>query len=45
LNVRPARNALKTVCGKFNHLIDISTFTPSHGTMHGKRVFALPAMP
>jgi hypothetical protein len=50
LDVRPARNALKTVCGQFNHLIDISTFnistfTPSHGTMHGRRVFDLPAMP
>jgi hypothetical protein len=39
LDVLPARNALKTVCGQFNHLIDISTFTPSQRTMHGRRVF------
>jgi hypothetical protein len=45
LDVRPARNALKTVYGQVNHLIDISTFTPNHGTMHGRRVFDLPAMP
>ena len=38
--IRPARNALKLVCGKFNHLIYKSMITPTQNTMHGRRVFA-----
>ena len=41
LDVRPARNALKSVWGKCNHLIYISMFTPTPRTMHGRRVFIL----
>jgi len=37
--IRPARNALKLVGGKFNHLIYKSMITPNQHTMHGRRVF------
>jgi hypothetical protein len=38
-DIRPARNAMKLVRSEFNHLIYISMFTPTHRTMHGRRVF------
>jgi hypothetical protein len=38
--IRPARNALKPVCGKFKRLIYKSMITPTQRTMHGRRVFA-----
>jgi hypothetical protein len=39
LDVRPARNALKLVRGKFNNLIHNSMITLTQRTMHGRRVF------
>jgi hypothetical protein len=39
-DIRPARNALKPVCGKVNHLIYRSMITPTQRTLHGRRVFA-----
>jgi hypothetical protein len=36
---RTARNALKPVGGKFNHLIYKSVITSTQRTMHGRRVF------
>jgi hypothetical protein len=38
-DVRPARNALKLVQGKFNNLIHNSMITLTQRTMHGRRVF------
>jgi hypothetical protein len=38
-DVRPARNALKLVRGKFNNLIHNSMITLTQRTMHGRRVF------
>jgi hypothetical protein len=39
-DIRPARNALKLVQGKFNNLIHNSMITLAQRTMHGRRVFA-----
>jgi len=38
-NVRPARNALETLWGKFNQLIYRSMIRLTQCTMHGRRVF------
>ena len=44
-DVRPARNAWKPVWGQFNHLIYMSMLTPTHRTMHGRRVFIFFSVP
>jgi hypothetical protein len=38
--IRPARNALKLVRGKFNNLIHNSMMSLTQCAMHGRRVFA-----
>jgi hypothetical protein len=39
-DLQPARNALKPVCSKFDHLVYISMITTTQCTMHGRRVLA-----
>ncbi len=41
LDIRPARNALELVRGKFNNFIHNSMFTLTKRTMHGRRVFMI----
>jgi len=43
-NVRPARNALKLVRGKFNNLIHNSMIMLTQRTMHGRRVLDVQKM-
>ena len=40
-DIRPARNALKLVRGKFNNFIHNSKFTLTQRSVHGRRVFII----